>query len=85
MNNTPIAYTPQQVAAMLQISKNTVYNLISRGEIIAKRIGKVYRIPQTSISFLLTGLDWNLYLAEQDDLKNIKNVKAQITKVREKL
>ncbi|MBI3069914.1 MAG: helix-turn-helix domain-containing protein [Candidatus Levybacteria bacterium] len=51
----PKAYTPQQVAEMLQLSKNTVYQLISRGEIVAKKIGKVYRIPQNSLSFIFTG------------------------------
>ncbi|MGB6882185.1 MAG: helix-turn-helix domain-containing protein, partial [Microgenomates group bacterium] len=37
----PRTYTPEQVAEILQLSKNTVYELINRGEIIAKRIGKV--------------------------------------------
>lgn len=49
------AYTPEQVAEMLQLSKNTVYDLISRGEIVAKKIGKVYRIPRSSLSFILLG------------------------------
>ena len=35
------AYTPDQVAQMLQLSKNTVYELINRGEIVAKKIGRV--------------------------------------------
>lgn len=78
----PKAYTPEQVASMLQLSKNTVYELINRGEIIAKRIGKVYRIPQSSLSFLFTGLDSDLYQAQKEDLKNIVKVQKELKKVR---
>ncbi|OGM32712.1 hypothetical protein A2803_01505 [Candidatus Woesebacteria bacterium RIFCSPHIGHO2_01_FULL_44_21] len=77
-------YTPEQVAQMLQLSKNTVYNLINRGEIVAKKFGKVYRIPATSLSFLFTGLDYDLYLKEQEDLKNLPRIHGALTKVRHK-
>ncbi len=76
------AYTPEQVADMLQLSKNTVYQLINRGEIIAKKIGKVYRIPQSSLSFIFTGLDFDLYKAEMEDLKNLPKIQEEIEKVR---
>jgi len=56
-------YTPEQVADILQLSKKTVYELIAKGEIVAKKIGKVYRIPASSISFVFTGLDIDLYKA----------------------
>lgn len=79
------AYTPEQVADILQVSKNTVYSLINRGEIIAKRVGKMYRIPYQSLSFVFTGLDYDLYQAEQKDLKNIKKVEKEIAKARKKL
>ncbi len=78
-------YTPEQVASMLQLSKNTIYDLISRGEIIAKRIGKVYRIPAKSLSFVFEGLDYDLYLAEQEDLKNLPKIKKSLSKTRSKL
>lgn len=78
-------YTPEQVAEMLQLSKNTVYGLISKGEIMAKKIGKVYRIPQSSISFLFTGLDADLYQAQEEDLKNISQVQEELGKIRAKL
>lgn len=81
----PKAYTPEQVAEMLQLSKNTVYQLIYRGEIVAKRIGKVYRIPASSLSFIFTGLDEDIYKAEQEDLKNIVKVQKEISKVRKGL
>lgn len=79
------AYTPEQVAQMLQLSKNTVYQLISRGEIIAKKLGKVYRIPSSSISFLFTGLDKDLYLAEENDKKNLKRIEEELKKARKTL
>lgn len=75
-------YTPEQVADMLQLSKNTVYELISRGEIIAKKIGKVYRIPQSSISFVFTGLDYDLYKAEKEDLKTLPQIQKEIKRTR---
>lgn len=76
------AYTPEQVAEMLQLSKNTVYELINRGEIIAKKLGKVYRIPSSSISFLFTGLDSDLYLAEKNDKKNLPRIENELKKAR---
>ncbi|MBI2051783.1 helix-turn-helix domain-containing protein [Candidatus Roizmanbacteria bacterium] len=78
-------YTPEQVAEMLQLSKNTVYDLISRGEIVAKKIGRVYRIPARSISFIFTGLDEDLYQAEQEDLKNLQKIKKELSTVRRSL
>jgi len=81
----PKAYTPEQVANMLQLSKNTVYQLINRGELIAKKIGKVYRIPVSSISFLFTGLDGDLYKAQKEDLKNLGKVQEELKKVRANL
>lgn len=83
--STPKVYTPEQVAEILQLSKNTVYELIQRGEIIAKKIGKVYRIPQSSLSFVFTGLDEDLYKAEQEDLKNIDKVHKVLAKIRKEL
>ena len=76
------AYTPEQVSSMLQLSKNTVYSLIDRGEIIAKKVGKLYRIPASSLSFFLTGLDYDLYLANLEDRKNLSKVKDAIKIVR---
>ena len=75
-------YTPEQVAGMLQLSKNTVYELINRGEIVAKKIGRVYRIPASSISFVFTGLDYDLYKAEREDLKELSKIQEEIAKVR---
>lgn len=78
-------YTPEQVATILQLSKNTVYELISRGEIIAKKIGRVYRIPAQSISFVFTGLDSDLYLAEEADRTNLTQINKDLDKARKSL
>ena len=78
-------YTPEQVAEALQLSKNTIYGLISKGEIVAKKIGRVYRIPESSISFMITGLDYDLYKKEQEDLKVFPRVIGVLKKVRKNL
>jgi excisionase family DNA binding protein len=83
--NVNKVYTPEQVAEMLQLSKKTVYELIGKGEIVAKKIGKVYRIPASSISFVFTGLDYDLYKAEAEDQKKIQKVQKSISEVRAKL
>lgn len=77
-------YTPEQVAEILQLSKNTIYELISRGEIIAKRIGKVYRIPASSISYAFSGLDYDLYMAEKEDLNSLSKIEDELARVRAK-
>ena len=78
-------YTPDQVAQILQLNKNTVYELIKKGEIIAKKIGRVFRIPAMSLSFALTGLDEDLYRAEKEDLKLQFKIKQELTRTRQAL
>ncbi len=80
--DSPKMYTPEQVADILQLSKDSVYNFIRSGEIIAKKFGNVYRIPATSLSFVFTGLDYDLYQAEQEDLRELKKVQEAISQVR---
>lgn len=43
------AYTPEEVAKILRISKYTVYELIKRGELGAYRIGRKVRIEESDI------------------------------------
>ncbi|MBI5620047.1 helix-turn-helix domain-containing protein [Candidatus Gottesmanbacteria bacterium] len=75
-------YTPEQVADMLQLSKNTVYGLIGRGEIIAKKIGRVYRIPARSISYVFSGLDDDLLAAQREDEKQLAVIETAISRAR---
>jgi putative molybdopterin biosynthesis protein len=44
------AYTPDEVAQMFQISKNTVYELIKRGELQAFKVGNKMRIEESEIA-----------------------------------
>ena len=81
----PKTYTPEQVAEILQLSKNTIYDLINRGEIIAKKFGKVYRIPASSISFAFTGLDKDILKAQREDEKNIKKIHKVLKEVRKEM
>ena len=85
IDTTLIAYTPEQTAKILQLSKNTIYELIAKGEIIAKRIGKVYRIPAKSLSFVATGLDNDLFEADSNDQNSLKLVQKEIAAIRTKL
>jgi excisionase family DNA binding protein len=80
--NQPQVYTPEQVADLLQLSKNNVYELIGRGEIVAKKIGKLYRIPAASLSFFFSGLDYDLLQADQEDRKNLVRIQSELSKVR---
>lgn len=84
-NSINKVYTPEQVADMLQLSKNTVYELIKKGEITAKRLGKVYRIPAASLSFVFTGLDNDFFLAEKEDKKNLPAIRRELKKARKSL
>lgn len=81
MDSTKV-YTPDQVAELLQLSTNTVYKLIDEGEIIAKKLGSVYRVPQTSLSFAFSGLDTDLLMAQKEDEKNLPRIFEEIKKVR---
>ena len=78
-------YTPDRVPQILQLTNNTVYELIKKGEIIAKKIGRVFRIPAMSLSFALTGLDEDLYRAEKEDLKLQPKIKSELARARRTL
>ncbi|PIQ73574.1 hypothetical protein COV58_01750 [Candidatus Roizmanbacteria bacterium CG11_big_fil_rev_8_21_14_0_20_36_8] len=81
-NQLPKTYTPEDVSKIYQLSKNTIYDLISKGEIIAKKIGNVYRIPESSLSFVQNGLDNDIRLMEDDDRKNLPFIQKTLKKVR---
>ncbi len=39
-------YTPEEIAKVLKVHKNTIYDYIKRGELKALKIGKFYRISK---------------------------------------
>jgi excisionase family DNA binding protein len=47
-----VAYTPQELAALLKMSKDTVYRAIAAGEIKAVKLGRLYRIPVSEVERL---------------------------------
>ncbi len=48
-----ILYTPEEIASRLKITKNTVYEMIKRGDIDAHKIGKHLRISETQYEIFL--------------------------------
>lgn len=47
--NLPIVLSVQQLAEVLQIGRNSAYNLVKSGQIQSIRIGRNIRIPQTAL------------------------------------
>lgn len=45
--------TPQEVAAYLQLTSDTVYRYIREGKLVASRLGRQYRIPKRNIELFL--------------------------------
>jgi molybdopterin-binding protein len=51
--NEDILYTPDEIAKKLKITKNTVYEMIKRGDLNAHRIGKHLRISNSQFEIYL--------------------------------
>jgi excisionase family DNA binding protein len=45
--------TPDQAAAYLQVSRDTIYRYIRSGKLAASRLGRSYRIPKRNLDLLL--------------------------------
>ena len=45
--------TPQEVAAYLRITLDTVYRYIREGKLVASRLGRYYRIPKDNVELFL--------------------------------
>lgn len=46
--------TVKEVAAILRVGRNQLYQAIARGELCAVRIGRTIRVPKTALLDLLT-------------------------------
>jgi excisionase family DNA binding protein len=46
--------TVKEVAAILRVGRNQLYEAVARGEVRAVRIGRTIRIPKTALVDLLT-------------------------------
>ena len=47
--------TVAEVAAIMQVSKMTVYRLVHAGDIPAVRVGRSYRVPEQAVDDYLRG------------------------------
>jgi excisionase family DNA binding protein len=47
--------TVAEVAAMMRVSKMTVYRLVHNGELPAVRVGKSFRVPEKAVHGYLEG------------------------------
>lgn len=48
-NNLPVVLSVQQLAEVLQIGRNSAYDLVKSGQIRSIRIGRTIRIPQSAL------------------------------------
>ncbi len=77
------ALTPEQTADILQVNPAMVYQMIKRGEILAKKIGrKLYRISPVWLSWLTNGLDFDIIQMEKEDRKNLPQINRALKQVR---
>lgn len=53
MNQIGEILTPEQVAAYLQVDRETVYRYIRQGKLAASKLGRSYRVPRRSVELLL--------------------------------
>lgn len=83
-----ISLTPEEVAVILKIAKNTVYELIKRGELPAYRVGRKLRVDLQDVeaykkqgkkveSPLLSTLSPNKTLSLQEKVPNIEEPVTQ--------
>ena len=49
----PTILTPAEVMDILGIGKNTMYRLLNAGAIYGIKIGRIWRVPLSSIEYLL--------------------------------
>jgi excisionase family DNA binding protein len=49
----PALWTPEQAAAYLNVSRNTIFNLLRRKELVRRKIGGKTLIPKTSLEAFL--------------------------------
>jgi excisionase family DNA binding protein len=53
----PIAYSVDEIAEMLDVPKSTIYREIREGRLIARRVGKFYRVHADRFDEYLKGPD----------------------------
>ncbi len=61
-----VLYTPQEVANLLKIKKNTVYELIKRGDLKCSKIGRQFRIRKDELEEYLNFSNGKMRISEKD-------------------
>lgn len=59
MNTQIRLYTPEEVAAILQVTRRTVYSYIKAGRLSALKIGRNVRIPEDRLEQFIQGNQQN--------------------------
>lgn len=54
--NTPLCYSPQQATKLLNIGRTTLFALLARGEIKARKLGTRTLIPASELSRYIDSL-----------------------------
>ena len=65
LHDQPEILTVEQSAAVLQVSKETVYRYIHTGLLLASRIGRGYRVPRSNVERRL----WNQRIRQDIQLR----------------
>ncbi len=77
------ALTPEQTANILQVNVNTIYQMIKKGELLAKKIGeKCYRVSPLSLNWIWGNLDSDLKTMDFVDRQYLKDVTSVVKRVR---
>ena len=51
----PVVLTPAEAMDILGVGKNTMYRLLKSGELKGFRVGRSWRVPESSIEKLMDG------------------------------
>lgn len=57
MNETPKVFTPEQAAALLQISTKTLFKMAAAGQLPAFRAGRLWRFPAAALEKWLASFE----------------------------
>ena len=70
--------TPQEVSELLKITKNTVYELIKRGELPSYKIGKKIRIDMHDVEAYINNQKNSLKITDSKNISSTSRRNAQI-------
>lgn len=77
------ALTPEQTAQILQVNVATIYQMIKKGDLFAKKVGeKQYRVSPLSLNWIWGNLDVDLKEMDAVDRQFLPVIQKSIKKVR---